>query len=281
VIFWRWLLLVVVLHGVQRFCDCNKIKFSNGGCDMGKLSGKNAIVTGSARGIGKAIATRLADEGANVVIVDVNLEAAEETAKELAAKGVKTMAMKVNVVNYDEVEAMVNKTKEAWGSVDILVNNAGITRDNLILKMTPEDFDLVIDINLKGVFNGIKAAYPIMMRQRSGKIINIASIIGLMGNVGQANYAASKAGVIALTKTAAKELAARNVQVNAVAPGYIKTAMTDQLPDAVKEEKLKLIPMKRMGLPEDVANVVFFLASSDSDYVTGQTITVDGGMVMA
>jgi 3-oxoacyl-[acyl-carrier protein] reductase len=248
---------------------------------MGKLSGKNAIVTGSARGIGKAIATRLADEGANVVIVDVNLEAAEETAKELAAKGVKTMAMKVNVVNYDEVEAMVNKTKEAWGSVDILVNNAGITRDNLILKMTPEDFDLVIDINLKGVFNGIKAAYPIMMRQRSGKIINIASIIGLMGNVGQANYAASKAGVIALTKTAAKELAARNVQVNAVAPGYIKTAMTDQLPDAVKEEKLKLIPMKRMGLPEDVANVVFFLASSDSDYVTGQTITVDGGMVMA
>ena len=248
---------------------------------MGKLSGKNAIVTGSARGIGKAIATRLADEGANVVIVDVNLEAAEETAKELAAKGVKTMAMKVNVVNYDEVEAMVNKTKEAWGSVDILVNNAGITRDNLILKMTPEDFDLVIDINLKGVFNGIKAAYPIMMRPRSGKIINIASIIGLMGNVGQANYAASKAGVIALTKTAAKELAARNVQVNAVAPGYIKTAMTDQLPDAVKEEMLKLIPMKRMGLPEDVANVVFFLASSDSDYVTGQTITVDGGMVMA
>ncbi len=248
---------------------------------MGKLTGKNAIVTGSARGIGKAIATRLADEGANVVIVDVNLEAAEETAKELAAKGVKTMAMKVNVVNYDEVEAMVNKTKEAWGSVDILVNNAGITRDNLILKMTPEDFDLVIDINLKGVFNGIKAVYPVMMKQRSGKIINIASIIGLMGNAGQANYAASKAGVIALTKTAAKELAGRGVQVNAVAPGYIKTAMTDQLPDAVKEEMLKLVPMKRMGLPEDVASVVFFLASSDSDYVTGQTITVDGGMVMA
>lgn len=248
---------------------------------MGKLDGKNAIVTGSARGIGKAIATKLASEGANVVIVDVNLEAAEETAKEIEAMGVKSFALKTNVVKYDEVVEMINKTKETWGSVDILVNNAGITRDNLMLKMTPEDFDLVISINLKGVFNGIKAAFPVMMKQRSGKIVNIASIIGLIGNAGQANYSASKGGVIALTKTAAKELGGRGVNVNAVAPGYIQTPMTDKLPDDVKKQMIALIPMKRMGQPEDVANVVAFLASSDSDYINGQTITVSGGMVMS
>ncbi len=248
---------------------------------MGKLDGKNAIVTGSARGIGKAIAAKLASEGANIVIVDVNLEAAEETAKEIEAMGVKSFALKTNVVKYDEVVEMINKTKETWGSVDILVNNAGITRDNLMLKMTPEDFDLVISINLKGVFNGIKAAFPVMMKQRSGKIVNIASIIGLIGNAGQANYSASKGGVIALTKTAAKELGGRGVNVNAVAPGYIQTPMTDKLPDDVKKQMIALIPMKRMGQPEDVANVVAFLASSDSDYINGQTITVSGGMVMS
>ncbi len=248
---------------------------------MGKLDGKNAIVTGSARGIGKAIAEKLAKEGANVVIVDVNLESAQETAKEMEKLGVKSFALKTNVVDYKDVETMINTTKEKWGSVDILVNNAGITRDNLILKMTPEDFDLVIDINLKGVFNGIKAAYPVMMKQRSGKIVNVASIIGLIGNAGQANYAASKGGVIALTKSAAKELAGRGVNVNAVAPGYIQTAMTDQLSDEVKQAMLALIPMKRMGQPEDVANVVAFLSSSESDYITGQTLTVSGGMVMS
>ncbi len=248
---------------------------------MGKLDNKNAIVTGSARGIGKAIAMKLANEGANVAIVDVMLEAAEETALEIRNLGRKSFALKIDVSKYSEVESMINKTKEEFGSVDILVNNAGITRDKLILKMTPEDFDIVININMKGVFNGIKAVYPVMMKQRSGKIVNIASVIGLMGNAGQANYAASKAGVIALTKTAAKELAGRNVNVNAVAPGYIQTAMTDKLPDNVKEEMLKLIPLKKMGQPEDIAKAVLFLSSAEADYITGQVITVDGGMVMS
>lgn len=248
---------------------------------MDRVKGKNAIITGSARGIGKSIAKKLAEEGANVVIVDVNLEAAEATAKELEALGVKTMAMKTNVVNYDEVVEMINKTKEEFGSVDILVNNAGITRDKLILRMTPEDFDLVINVNLKGVFNGIKAAFPVMMKQQSGKIVNIASVIGLMGNVSQANYSASKGGVIALTKTAARELAKRGVNVNAVAPGYIQTPMTDELSDKVKDAIIGTIPMQKMGQPEDVAKLVLFLSSEDSDYITGQTITVAGGMVMS
>ncbi len=247
---------------------------------MGKVNGKNAVVTGSARGIGKAIAERLAKGGANVVIVDVNLEAAEETAKELAKMGVKTMAKKVNVTEFGEVEALLKEVAKEWGSVDILVNNAGITRDNLILRMTPEDFDLVLNVNLKGVFNGIKAAFPIMMKQRSGKIVNIASVIGLMGNISQANYSASKGGVIALTKTAAREYAKRGVTVNAVAPGYIQTPMTDQLSDQVKNGIMSLIPMEKMGQPEDVANAVYFLSSPESDYITGQTIVVDGGMVM-
>lgn len=247
---------------------------------MGKLLNKNAIVTGSARGIGKAIAVKLAEEGANVVIVDVIQEEAEKTAREIEAMGRKSMAMKVDVTNYKEVEGLLNKVKEEMGGVDILVNNAGITRDNLILRMTPEDFDLVINVNLKGVFNGIKAAFPIMMKQRGGKIVNIASVIGLIGNVGQANYAASKGGVIALTKTAARELASRGVCVNAVAPGFIQTAMTDKLSDIDKQKILAQVPMGRMGLPEDVAKAVLFLSSPDSDYITGQIITVDGGMVM-
>jgi len=247
---------------------------------MGKLLNKNAIVTGSARGIGKAIAVKLAEEGANVVIVDVIQEEAEKTAREIEAMGRKSMAMKVDVTNYKEVEGLLNKVKEEMGGVDILVNNAGITRDNLILRMTPEDFDLVINVNLKGVFNGIKAAFPIMMKQRGGKIVNIASVIGLMGNVGQANYAASKGGVIALTKTAARELASRGVCVNAVAPGFIQTAMTDKLSDIDKQKILAQVPMGRMGLPEDVAKAVLFLSLPDSDYITGQVITVDGGMVM-
>ncbi len=247
---------------------------------MKQLDGKNAIVTGSARGIGKAIAVKLAENGANVVIVDVNIEVAKETSKEIEAMGVKSMAMKVNVVNYNEVEEMIQKTKESWGSVDILINNAGITKDNLLLRMTPEDFDLVISINLKGVFNGLKAVTPVMMKQRSGKIVNTASVIGLIGNAGQANYGASKAGVISLTKTVAKELAARGVNVNAVAPGFIQTAMTDKLSEQAKDAIIKQIPMKKLGTPDDVANLVLFLSSPASDYINGQVITVDGGMVM-
>lgn len=247
---------------------------------MGKLSGKNAIVTGSARGIGKAIAVKLAEEGANVVIVDVMEDIAAGTSKEISAMGVKSFALKTDVTNFKEVEALIEKTKSAWGSVDILVNNAGITRDNLILRMSPEDFDLVLNINLKGVFNGIKAVFPVMMKQRSGKIVNIASVIGLMGNAGQANYSASKAGVIAVTKTAARELAGRNVNVNAVAPGFIQTAMTDKLPENEKQKLLSQVPLGRMGQPEDVAKAVLFLASPDSDYITGQVIVIDGGIVM-
>ena len=248
---------------------------------MGKLENKNAIVTGSARGIGKAIAMKLASEGANVVIVDVNIDAAQETAKEIQAMGRKSFALKVDVTSYAEVEGMINKTKQEWGSVDILVNNAGITKDNLILRMTPEDFDAVININLKGVFNGIKAVFPVMMKQKSGKIVNIASIIGLIGNAGQANYSASKGGVIALTKTSAKELASRGVCVNAVAPGYIQTPMTDKLPENIRAEMLKLVPLGRMGQPEDVAKAVLFLSSPDADYITGQVLTADGGMGMS
>lgn len=247
---------------------------------MGNIDGKNAIVTGSARGIGKAIAVRLAKGGANIVVVDVNLEAAEETAKEIAAMGVKTLARKVNVTDYSEVDALLKEVQKEWGSVDILVNNAGITKDALILRMTPEDFDAVINVNLKGVFNGIKAAFPVMMKQHYGKIVNIASVIGIMGNVSQANYSASKGGVIALTKTAAREYAKRGVTVNAIAPGYIRTPMTDQLSDQVKQGILGMIPMDRMGEAEDVANAVFFLSSPESDYITGQTLVVDGGMVM-
>jgi 3-oxoacyl-[acyl-carrier protein] reductase len=248
---------------------------------MGRVDSKNAIVTGAARGIGRAIALKLANEGANVVIIDVNLDQANETAKEIEKLGRKSIAMKVDVTSYNDVEKMVQTVAKEWGSVDILVNNAGITRDNLILRMTPEDFDLVININLKGVFNGIKAVFPVMMKQRSGKIINMASVIGQMGNVSQANYAASKAGVIALTKTAAKELAKRGVCVNAIAPGYIQTPMTDQLSDQVKDAIKAVIPLERLGQPEDVANMVLFLASNESDYVTGHTFNVDGGMVMA
>jgi 3-oxoacyl-[acyl-carrier protein] reductase len=248
---------------------------------MKRLSGKNAIITGSTRGIGKGIALRFAEEGANVCITGTKIETVEPVVKEIEALGVRALGFALNVADYKAVEEMTAKVKEAWGSLDILVNNAGITKDNLILRMTPEDFDAVININLKGVFNGMKAAVPIMMKQRSGKIINISSVIGLTGNAGQANYAASKAGIIGMTKSIAKEFAARGMQVNAIAPGYIQTDMTDKVPDNIKEEILKMVPMKRMGQPEDIAKAALFLASGDSDYITGQTLVVDGGMVMS
>ncbi|MDD5259644.1 MAG: 3-oxoacyl-[acyl-carrier-protein] reductase [bacterium] len=245
-----------------------------------KLAGKVAIVTGAAQGIGKEIATALAQEGSDLAIIDVNLEQAEKTAQELAALGRKTIALKVDVSKSTEVEEMVNKILDKFGKIDILVNNAGITRDNLLLRMKEEEWDLVISINLKGTFNCLKAVTRPMIKARSGKVVNIASIIGIAGNAGQANYAASKAGVIALTKSAAKELASRSVNVNAVAPGFIQTAMTNVLSEAVKEEMLKRIPMAKLGEVKDVAKAVVFLAGPDSDYITGQVIVVDGGMVM-
>lgn len=245
-----------------------------------KLAGKVAIVTGAAQGIGKEIATTLAQEGADLAVVDVNLEQAEKTAQELAALGRKTLALKVDVSKSAEVDEMVNKILDKFGKIDILVNNAGITRDNLLLRMKEEEWDLVISINLKGTFNCLKAVTRPMIKARSGKIVNIASIIGIAGNAGQANYAASKAGVIALTKSAAKEMASRNVNVNAVAPGFIQTAMTNVLPETVKQEMLKRIPMAKLGEVKDVARAVLFLAGPDSDYITGQVVVVDGGMVM-
>lgn len=245
-----------------------------------ELSGKVALVTGAAQGIGKAIALLLAEKGADVVVSDINLEKAQETAKEIEEKGRRSIALKVNVADPDEVEQMVETIIERFSRIDILVNNAGITRDRLLLRMSHEDWDAVLDVNLKGVFNCTKSVIKYMSKQRSGKIVNIASVVGLMGNVGQANYAASKAGVIGFTKTVAREFAQRGININAIAPGYIQTPMTEVLPEKVKEELMKLIPMGRLGQPEDVAQAVLFLVSEASNYVTGQVLNVNGGIYM-
>ncbi|MFA5063588.1 MAG: 3-oxoacyl-[acyl-carrier-protein] reductase [Candidatus Omnitrophota bacterium] len=246
-----------------------------------KLKDKVALITGGARGIGQAIAMTFAKEGADIVVADVNLEVAQKTALEIEALGRKSLALEMDVTDYAKVEEGLNKILDKFGKVDILVNNAGITKDNLILRMSQSEWDSVINVNLKGTFNCIKAVSRPMIKQRSGKIVSIASIIGLMGNAGQANYAASKAGIIALTKTVAKELASRNVNANAVAPGFIQTDMTAKLPEDVKARMLEAIPLAKLGLPQDVANVCLFLASEEANYITGQVITVDGGMVMA
>jgi len=246
-----------------------------------KLKDKVALITGGARGIGQAIAMAFAKEGADIVVADVNLEVAQKTATEIEALGRKSLALEMDVTDYAKVEEGLNKILDKFGKVDILVNNAGITKDNLILRMSQSEWDAVINVNLKGTFNCIKAVSRPMIKQRSGKIVSIASIIGLMGNAGQANYAASKAGIIALTKTVAKELASRNVNANAVAPGFIQTDMTAKLPEDVKARMLEAIPLAKLGLPQDVANVCLFLASEEANYITGQVITVDGGMVMA
>lgn len=246
-----------------------------------KLEGKVALVTGASRGIGREIALRLAKEGANVAVNYAGSETkAYEVVEEIKQLGRDAFAIQCNVAESESVTKMVKQTIERFGSLDILVNNAGITRDNLLMRMKEEEWDDVIDINLKGVFLCTKAVSRQMMRQRSGRIINIASIVGVSGNPGQANYVAAKAGVIGLTKTTAKELAARGITVNAVAPGFISTDMTDQLPEDVKEEMLKIIPLGRFGEPTDIAHIVAFLASEESAYITGQTIRVDGGMVI-
>ncbi|MGB9779263.1 3-oxoacyl-[acyl-carrier-protein] reductase [Caldanaerobacter sp.] len=240
-----------------------------------------AFVTGGSRGIGRAIAVRLAKDGFDVAITYVkDEESAREVVEEIKKHGVNGIALKCDVSHYHEVEKAVEKVVQELGSIDVVVNNAGITKDNLILKMEEDEWDSVIDVNLKGAFNVIKFASKYMIKKRKGKIINISSVVGLMGNVGQANYAASKAGLIGLTKSAAKELAARGITVNAVAPGFIETDMTSVLKEEIKEAMIKSIPLKRAGKPEEVAEVVAFLASKASDYITGQVINVDGGMVM-
>jgi len=248
---------------------------------MGNLSGKIALVTGGGRGIGRAIVLELAGQGADVVVSDIDPVIAEQTAAEVRNLGVRSLALKADVSKADDVEAMVRKSIEAMGKIDILVNNAGITRDTLLMRMEEKDWDLVLAINLKGAFFCTKAVSRPMMKQRSGKIVNIASVVGLIGNAGQSNYAASKAGLIGFTKSVAKELASRNIQANAVAPGFIETEMTAHLPPEARDAFLAQIPAKRPGTAQDVARVVAFLSSPASDYVTGQVIPIDGGMVMA
>lgn len=245
------------------------------------LKDEVAIITGAARGIGRSIAEKFASQGANLAIIDVNLEAAEQTAGELARQyGVRTMAARTDVSNAEDVDAMVKKVLDTFGRIDILVNNAGVTRDNLMLRMKDEEWDLVININLKGVFVCTRSVVRHMAKARKGNIINIASVVGQMGNAGQANYTASKGGVIALTKTTAREFAGRNVRVNAVAPGFINTAMTEVLSEQVKTEMLRQVPLDRMGEPEDIANGCLFLASGMSAYITGHVLAINGGMLM-
>ncbi|WP_459480571.1 3-oxoacyl-[acyl-carrier-protein] reductase [Clostridium saccharoperbutylacetonicum] len=245
------------------------------------LKGKCAIITGASRGIGKAVALKLASLGANIVInYRSNEKEALEVEKEIQNMGVDTLCVKGDISKAEEVEHLITCAKEKFGIIDIMVNNAGITKDTLILRMKEEDFDSVIDVNLKGVFNCLKAITPIMVKQKQGKIINLSSVVGISGNAGQVNYSASKAGVIGMTKSLAKEVGSRGITVNAVAPGYIETDMTETLGEKYKEEMKKNIPLKRLGTAKDVAEVIAFLASESADYVTGQVIQVDGGMLM-
>ena len=246
-----------------------------------RFEDKVAVVTGASRGIGAEIAKTLAKEGAKVVVNYSGSEAkAKEVVAEIEALGSEAIAVRADVSNSEDVKAMMDQTIETFGKIDFLVNNAGITRDNLLMRMKEDEWDDVMNINLKGVFVCTKAVTRQMMRQRSGKIVNVASIVGIAGNPGQANYVAAKAGVIGLTKTTAQELASRNILVNAVAPGFITTDMTEALSEEVKEGMLRMIPLKRLGEPEHVAKTVAFLLSDDANYITGQTIHIDGGMVM-
>ncbi|MFC9538382.1 3-oxoacyl-[acyl-carrier-protein] reductase [Lysinibacillus sp. NPDC056959] len=248
---------------------------------MRKLEGKVAVVTGASRGIGRAIALKLANEGAKVVVNYSGSQAkAEEVVAMIQENGGEAIAVQASVSKTEEVTALMDATVKTFGSLDILVNNAGITRDNLLMRMKEDEWDDVLDTNLKGVFLCTKAVTRQMMKQRAGRIINISSIVGVAGNAGQANYVAAKAGVIGLTKTTAKELASRNILVNAIAPGFIETEMTDQLPEDIKQGMLTQIPLAKLGQPEDIAKAVTFLASDDANYMTGQTLHIDGGMVM-
>lgn len=244
------------------------------------LKDKVAVITGGARGIGKEMALFFAREGARICICDISDESIQAAVKDIESVGTEAMGVKVDVTNFSQVEEMTQKALDKFSKIDILINNAGITRDNLLLRMKEEDWDAVLNVNLKGAFNCAKAVSRIMIKQRSGKIINIASVIGITGNAGQANYAASKGGIISFTKSIAKELASRNINVNAIAPGFIKTDMTAKLSQELQDAMLKLIPLAKLGEPSDVAKLALFLASDNSSYITGQTIQVDGGMVM-
>ena len=248
---------------------------------MGLLTGKNALITGAARGIGKAIAMKFAEEGANIAFTDLVIdENGKTTEAEIAAKGVKCIGYASNAADFAQTEEVVNQVKADFGSIDILVNNAGITKDGLMMRMSEQQWDAVIAVNLKSAFNFIHACTPIMMRQRLGSIINMASVVGVHGNAGQSNYAASKAGLIALAKSVAQEMGSRGIRANAIAPGFIETAMTAALPEDVRKDWASKIPLRRGGQTDDIANVAVFLASDMSSYVTGQVIQVDGGMNM-
>ena len=248
---------------------------------MKLLEGKTALITGAARGIGKALAVKFAQEGANIAFTDLVIdENGKETEKEIAAYGVKVKGYASNAADFTQTKEVVTEIHKEFGSIDILVNNAGITKDGLMMRMTEQQWDAVIAVNLKSAFNFINASLPIMTRQGSGSIINKASVVGAPGNAGQANYAASKAGLIALAKSIAQEVGSRGIRANAIAPGFIETAMTAALPEEVRQEWAKKIPLRRGGQVEDIANVATFLASDMSSYVTGQVIQVDGGMNM-
>ena len=247
---------------------------------MFKLSKKVAVVTGASRGIGRSMAETYARAGAHVICVSRNEDALNVVADEIKSNGGSASVTAINVSNLEEFQNLIKDTTDTYGSVDILVNNAGITRDTLIVRMSEEDWDTVIDVNLKGAFNGIKAITRTMMKQRFGRIINISSVVGLTGNAGQVNYAASKAGLIGLTKATAKEIGSRGVTVNCIAPGYIATDMTGQMDDKAKDLLISQIPLGRIGSPDDIAATALFLASDEAGYITGQTFTVDGGMVM-
>lgn len=248
---------------------------------MKLLEGKTALITGAARGIGKGIALKFASEGANIAFTDLRIdENAEETIKEIEAFGVKCKGYASDASNFAQTEEVVNEVKNDFGRIDILVNNAGITKDGLMMRMTESQWDMVINVNLKSAFNFIHAVLPIMLRQKGGSIINMASVVGVHGNAGQSNYASSKAGLIALAKSIAQEVGSRGIRANAIAPGFIETAMTAALPDDVRKEWVAKIPLRRGGQVDDIANVATFLASDLSSYVTGQVIQVDGGMNM-